>query len=94
MTPAPPGTPVVELIPAPRRDFAAAGGGKVRTPSLTTSAGVLREMARVYREVRAGRLESTEGTRRVYILDRMAKVIEVALLEERLAALEAKHGTK
>ena len=86
--------PVVELIPAPRRDFTAEGGGKVRTPSLTTSAGVLREMARVYRDVRAGRLESAEGTRRVYILDRMAKVIEVAMIEDRLAALEARHATR
>lgn len=86
--------PVVELIPAPRRDFTVEGGGKVRTPSLTTSAGVLREMARVYRDVRAGRLESAEGTRRVYILDRMAKVIEVAMIEDRLAALEARHATR
>lgn len=85
---------VVELLPAPRRDLVPAPGGKVRTPSLTTSAGILREMARVYRAVRAGQLASDEGTRRVYILDRMAKVIETAILEERVAQLEDVHGPK
>ena len=86
-------TAVGRHIPATHRSLAPDRTPRSR-PALTTAAGLLREMAAVYRAVRAGALDSQEGTRRVYILDRMSRVVEGALLEERLARLEARSGTK
>jgi len=51
---------------------------------------VRREMARVYREMRAGELPHECGTRLVYVLDRIGKLIEVAQVEVRLIELERK----
>ena len=61
-----------------------------RRYSLKTLRGVRSEMAATYREMRTGVLESSEGTRFVYVLTQIAKVLEVAELERRLALLEAK----
>ena len=49
---------------------------------------VRREMARVYREMRAGELPPESGTRLVYVLDRIGKLIETAQVEQRLVELE------
>lgn len=49
---------------------------------------VRREMARVYREMRAGELPPESGTRLVYVLDRIGKLIETAQVEQRLSELE------
>ena len=61
-----------------------------RRYSLKTLRGIRSEMAATYREMRSGMLESSEGTRYVYVLVQIAKVLEVAELERRLALLEAK----
>jgi hypothetical protein len=45
-------------------------------------------MARVYREMRAGELPPESGTRLVYVLDRIGKLIETAQVEQRLVELE------
>ncbi|HTT12288.1 MAG TPA: hypothetical protein VMG60_15485 [Burkholderiaceae bacterium] len=47
-------------------------------------------MAQTYRLVKAGRLDSAEGSKRVFMLASLAKVLEVANLEARIDALE--HG--
>ena len=49
---------------------------------------VRREMARVYREMRAGDIAPENGTRLVYVLDRIGKLIEIAQVESRLMELE------
>ena len=49
---------------------------------------VRREMAAVYREMRAGSIESQDGTRYVYVLAQVGKMIEQSELERRVAALE------
>jgi len=49
------------------------------------------EMARVYRDMRSGRLESSDGTRLVYVLAQMAKLFELSAIEARINALEATH---
>ncbi len=49
---------------------------------------VRREMARVYRDMRGGRIDTQDGTRLVYVLGQIAKVHEIAVLEKRLTDLE------
>ena len=46
------------------------------------------EMARVYREVRGGRLDSQEASRLVYMLGQIGRMIELTDLEQRLTLLE------
>ena len=46
------------------------------------------EMARVYRDMRAGRIEASEGTKLAYVLGQLGKLIESGELEKRLEALE------
>jgi len=47
------------------------------------------EMARVYNDMRAGRLEATEGTKLAYVLGQLVKVFELTAIEARINALEA-----
>lgn len=46
------------------------------------------EMSKVYRDMRGGRLESSEGTRLVYVLGQLAKLHEVIEVAKRLASIE------
>lgn len=66
---------VIDPIPPPRID-------------LRNLEAVRREMARVYRQMRAGELPPESGTRLVYVLDRIGKLIETAQVERRLIELE------
>jgi len=59
-----------------------------RRPSLQTLPEVRREMARVYRDMRHGRIEMQDGTRLTYVLTQVAKVIQVAELDARVEAVE------
>lgn len=61
---------------------------RLRLP-LATVEDCRRELARVYREVKAGAIPSDEGTRRAYILVSLSKMIEAGELERRIEALEA-----
>ena len=84
-----------ELIPARRRALVPTPPPRTgRMPALCTSVGVARELASVYRAMKAGKLDSSEGGRRAYVLSLLGRVIEGALIEERLARLEARSGTK
>jgi hypothetical protein len=47
------------------------------------------EMARVYNDMRSGKLESGEGTKLAYVLGQMVKVFELVAIERRLDAIEA-----
>lgn len=67
----------------------------VATPSridLKTIDDVRLEMARVYREMRSGNMEAQQGTRLVYVLSQIGKLIEAHEIEKRLTALEALNG--
>lgn len=55
---------------------------------LETADQVRVEMARVYRDVRAGKLAPDLGTKLVYMLTQIARVTDPAALERRLIALE------
>jgi hypothetical protein len=48
------------------------------------------EMSRVYREMRSDSIESQQGTRLVYVLSQIGKLIELHEIEKRIATLEAK----
>ena len=50
-----------------------------KRPHLTTFRDVRREMGRVYRDVRAGRLLSQDGTRLIYMLQAIARTLELEL---------------
>ena len=63
-----------------------------RRIDLVTLRDVRLEMAHVYREMDAGTIEHADGTKRVYVLDTIAKVITVAEIERRLEELEARQN--
>lgn len=63
---------------------------KERRIDLVKLSHVRDEMSRVYREMRRGDVETQDGTRLVYVLTQIAKVIEVSELEQRIEALEDK----
>ena len=72
----------LRVLPTPRR----------RRAQLTTLEGVRDEMARIYREMESGKRESQEGSRLVYVLTQIGKVLELTEIERRLTALEDKNG--
>ncbi len=53
---------------------------------------VKREMAKVYRESRSGVVEVVDGTKLVWMLQAVGKVIESSDLEKRIEILEANNG--
>ena len=79
-----PPRPVVTLLPSPRR----------RGPVLETLTDVRREMARVYRQMRHGRIDTQDATRMTYVLSQIAKIIQTAELEARVAAVERALGSR
>jgi hypothetical protein len=59
--------------------------------NLATSDDVRREMAKVYRESRGGKIATSEATRLVYMLTQILKAHEAHVLEQKLLALELAH---
>lgn len=49
---------------------------------------IRREMARVYRQMRAGAMRKEDGTKLVYVLGELGKLMEREIIEGRLAVLE------
>jgi hypothetical protein len=60
--------------------------------NLATAEDIRREMGRVYREARSGKLPTSEATKLTYILTQILRATEVYLLEQRLSALELTHS--
>ena len=71
-----------------------AASGKVLTLTplpkidLRDAHAIRRELGSVYRDMRAGRLASQDGTRLAYVLDMIRKAYETAVLADRLELLE------
>ncbi|MDT3669527.1 MAG: hypothetical protein ROZ37_04230 [Aromatoleum sp.] len=61
--------------------------GRVRIP-LRNLDEVQRELARLYRDMRGGVIESQDGSRMANVLQILARVIEGGQIEARLTALE------
>ena len=55
---------------------------------LVTAMDCKREMARVYRDASQGRIDIQDGTRFIYMLSHIGKMIEVSELEKRIELLE------
>lgn len=55
---------------------------------LATIEDCRREMARVYRDARTARINTSEASRMVYMLSQIGKLIETGQLEQRLTKLE------
>ena len=69
----------------------ATSGTCTRTPpkiKLNALEDVRREMASVYREARAGRMDTSEAGRLAYILTGIGKLIEATEIEKRLSQME------
>lgn len=49
---------------------------------------IRRELAAVYRDMRAGRIEAQDGTRLAYVLDMIRKSYETGILQDRIEMLE------
>lgn len=79
----PSGRQELKVIPYPQR----------RT-DLATLTDVRREAARIYRDVRLKKLESAEGSRLVYMLSTVGKLIEAADVQTRIDALERAMGRR
>jgi hypothetical protein len=57
---------------------------------LNSIGDVRREMGTIYREARAAKLDISDAGRLAYVLTGIGKLIEVELIEQRLAELERK----
>jgi hypothetical protein len=66
------------VLPPPQR----------RRAQLDRLEGVRVEMARVYRDMESGRRDTQDGSRLVYVLTQIAKVLELTEIERRLNLLE------
>ena len=55
---------------------------------LKTADDVRLELGRVYRDMRAGRIETGDGTKLAYVLGQLTKSIETGTLADRLELLE------
>lgn len=79
--------------PARTRGLALVGGGRrYRGANLDTISGVRRELGRLYREARAGRIDPGDATKLAYVLVSIVKVAEAAEFDARLRGLEARRA--
>jgi hypothetical protein len=67
--------------------------GKLLTPTppkidLRDAHALRRELASVYRDMRAGRIETQEGTRLAYVLDLIRKAFETEDIKRRIELIE------
>lgn len=58
------------------------------TIHLKTADDVRLEMAKVYRDMRQGRIDMADGTKLAYVLGQLNKAIETGIIEARMEALE------
>lgn len=79
----------------PSRTIDNTSGNLMPTPTkkidLATVDDVRLEMARTYREMKSGSIETSDGTKLVYVLCQIAKMIELYDIENRLTVLEKDH---
>jgi hypothetical protein len=61
---------------------------------LETLTDVRREMARIYRHMRHGRIDTQDATRMTYVLTEIAKIIKTTELDARIDAVERALGTR
>lgn len=71
----------------------AGSGGEVIPPppkiALHNPEALHRELARVYRDMRAGRIATQDGTRLAYVLNQLREFYETLMLKRRVEYLES-----
>lgn len=77
-----------ELIPANRDSTGGKGSSPPPKIDLRNAEAMRREMAAVYRDARAKRIDMQDGTRLIYMLNALRQAYETDLLEKRLERLE------
>lgn len=82
--------PIAGQKSAPRcgLTLAARGVRRYRGQNLDTAVGIRRELGRLYREARAGRIDPGDATKLAYVLLAIVRVAEAASFDERLDRLE------
>ncbi|TAN27438.1 MAG: hypothetical protein EPN31_12140 [Castellaniella sp.] len=55
---------------------------------LTTAVDVRRELARLYRGMKAAQIQTADGTKLAYVLNILRQTIEASDIEQRIATLE------
>ena len=65
-----------------------------RVGRLASISDVRRELCRVYKDARTGRIETQEGARLTYMLATLAKIIEGSDLADRIEKLERAAAAK
>ncbi len=73
------------LLPTPLRR---------RAVDLANLHDVRREMCRLYRDMRSKKIDTQDGTRMVYVLVQIAKILELADMQPRLEAIERAIGSR
>lgn len=65
---------------------------QVRVVGLDTASGILKEMGRVYRASRQGKLDVSLASKFVFMLGQMGRLHETVEIERRVLALETRQG--
>ena len=60
--------------------------------NLMDANAIRREMGAVYRDMRAAKIETQEGTRLAYVLNMLRMAYETSVLEERIEKLEKENN--
>jgi len=74
--------------PEPHRGNFGTHGGNGRRIDLANLRDVRLELSYLYRRIDAGEIESSEGSRRAYVLKTIGDIIATAELEQRLSEIE------
>ncbi len=68
------------------------GGGLVMSPptkiDLRDAHAIRRELGSVYRDMRSGRIATSDGTKLAFVLDLLRRAVETSDLQDRIALIE------
>lgn len=81
-----------EFLPANRDSTGVAGNTPSPKIDLRNGEAMRREMAAVYRDARAKRIDVQDGTRLIYMLNVLRQAYETDVLQKRLEKLEELYG--
>lgn len=77
----------------PLDNVAGSGGELVMSPppkiDLRDAHAIRRELGSVYRDMRAGRIATSDGTKLAFVLDLLRRAVETSDLQDRIALIES-----
>lgn len=86
-----------EFLPANHDSVGDAEKGSPPKIDLRNALAIHRELARVYRDMRSGKIQTQDGTRLAFVLNLLRQSHEATVLEKRIQDLEQRslrHGWK